>query len=582
MEYEIISKAYEALESTSKRLKKTHIISELLKITDETELETVIMLLKGQIFKDYDVREIGVASKLVVKAITIASGHSTKDIEKLWKKEGDLGKVAEIVMKKKKQNQLFSEDLTIKIVFENLQKLSTIEGIGSVDQKLKTIAKLLSSAKPIEAKFIVRTTLQDLRVGVADGTLRDAIGWAYLKGLNYNYDEEKIAIEPESREEYNEKMTLLQDALNKTNDFVEVAIAAKKGIEELKKIQLKIGKPIKVMLAPKAKTLQEAFKITGTPAALEFKYDGFRMQIHKNKDKITIFTRRLENVTNQFPEVKERILKNVKADSCILDGEATGYDSKTGKYTPFQHISQRIKRKYDIEKLAEKLPVELDIYDILFYEGKELLQTQFEKRREILKNIIKEENKKIVLAKQIITEDENEAQAFFEKSIKLGNEGLMIKNLKSIYKPGVRVGYWVKYKSTMDPMDVVIIGAEWGEGKRSGWLTSFTVACYSDGEFLTLGKVGTGLKEKREEGLSFDEMTEILKPFIFKENGRAVEIKPNVVVSLQFDEIQKSTSYSSGYALRFPRFVALRNDRTPQDISSLEDVEDQFFLQKKN
>jgi len=581
MKYEELAEAYELLENSSKRLKKTWIISNLLKKTNDKDLEKVIILLQGKVFPSHDKREIGVASKLVLKAIATATGYSAKQIEDLWKKKGDLGLVTEHLMKSKKQNTLFNEDLTVKDVFETLQKLSTLEGQGSVDQKVKLISKLLSIAEPLEARYVIRTTLQDLRVGVAEGTLRDAIAWAYLEEANPNYDHSSDSISPKDREKYTEIMSKVQEALDKSNDFGVVAQASRKGLNELAKIKLVVGNPLKVMLAQKVNSVEEAFKTVGKPAALEFKYDGFRMQIHKNENNVVIYTRRLEEVTKQFPEVKNYILKNVKAEKCILDCEAAGYDSKTGRYTPFQHISQRIKRKYDIEKIAKDLPIELNVFDILVYNDKILLNTKFSERRKILEKIIKQEPKKIVLSKLLLTDDDKKAKAFFEESIKQGNEGLMFKNLDGIYKPGSRVGFMIKLKSAMDDLDVVIIGAEWGEGKRSGWFTSFTVACQSDDGFLELGKVGTGLKEKSEEGASFEELTNLLKPFIIEEKGREVRVKPEIVVSLQFEEIQKSPSYSSSYALRFPRFVGIREDRSSEDTVSKEEVEELFYNQRK-
>jgi len=335
------------------------------------------------------------------------------------------------------------------------------------------------------------------------------------------------------------------------------------------------------MLAQKVLSVKEAFKSVGKPAILEYKYDGFRMQIHKSSE-IKIFTRRLEDVTLQFPEVKEFVEKNIKADSCIIDCEAVGYNPETNTYTSFQNISQRIKRKYKIEELSIKLPVELNVFDLIYLDGEDYLSVPFLERRKKLESIIVEVPKKIVLSKKIITENEEEAETFFKKSIALGNEGLMFKNMHAFYKPGARVGSMVKYKSVMDPLDLVIIGAEWGEGKRSGWLTSFSIACVSDSEFLELGRVGTGLKEKKEEGLSFQELTELLKPLIIEEKGKDVKVKPEIVVSILFEEIQKSPSYNSGYALRFPRFTILRQDKNVDDVLNIEELEDIYYNQKKS
>ncbi|MBC8501078.1 MAG: ATP-dependent DNA ligase [Nanoarchaeota archaeon] len=580
MKYSSLVDVYEKIESTSKRLEKTHHISELLKKTNEEDIHTIVLLLRGRLYPDWDKRKIGVANKLVLKAINTASGAGAGKIEQLWKEIGDLGLVAEKVIKRKIQATLFSKDLTVAKVFANLRKLNEMEGAGSVDRKIQLIAELLSSAKPKEAKYIVRNVLEDLRVGIGEGTMRDALVWAYMS-VKVDYNAEKTSIDVD-REKYNDAVDIVQSALDKSNDFTTVALAAKKGASELKKVSITPGNPIKVMLAQKVADMDEGFEKVGTPADIEFKYDGFRMQIHKSKGKIKIFTRRLEEVTSQFPEVVDSVKKNVKGDNFILDCEAVGYDAKKEKYLAFQHISQRIRRKYNIQELAKKMPIELNVFDILFYKGESLLNKPLKVRIKLLEKIVSEKKLSIVVAKRAITSKKEEAIKFYEESVKKGNEGVMLKNLDSAYKPGSRVGFMVKLKTAMNTLDFVIVGAEWGEGKRSGWLTSFTLACINDdGNFLETGKVGTGIKEKAEEGLSFGELTETLKPHIKQEKGKEVTIKPEIVLEIQFDEIQKSPTYSSGYALRFPRVVQLRDDRAPEECSDLNMVKEAFEKQKK-
>lgn len=580
MKYSSLAAVYEKIESTSKRLEKTHYISKLLKETKAEDMDTIILLLRGKIYPDWDKRKLGVASKLVLKAIILASGRNSKEIEDFWREIGDLGLVAEKVIANKRQITLFSTSLNVDKVFSNIRKLNEMEGIGSVDRKIQLIAELLSSAKGREAKYIVRTVLEDLRVGIGDSTLRDAIIWAYL--LDPKFNKEKMNIEVD-REEYNKVVEMVQSALNKSNDFASVAIAAQQGLKQLANIKLIPGKPIKVMLAQKVLSLKEGFERVGKPADLEYKYDGFRMQIHKYKGKVNIFTRRLEEVSKQFPEVTEYVNKSIKGNDFILDCEVVGYDAKTEKYVVFQHISQRIRRKYNIEEIAQKLPIELNIFDVLFYEGETLLDKPFKERRILLEKIVKEEKFKIILAKRLETDDDKKAREFYEESVAKGNEGIMMKSLDSKYKPGSRVGFMVKLKSSMDTMDLVVVGAEWGEGKRSGWLTSFTLACIDeDDNFVEIGKVGTGVKEKPEEGLSFGELTELLGPLIKQEKGREVIIHPEIVLEIQFEEIQKSTNYSSGYALRFPRVKVLREDRDADECTTLEMVETAFDEQKKS
>ena len=586
MEYSKLVDIYEQLNKTTKRLEKTHIISEFLKEVSIDDMEQIVLLLEGRIFPNYDAREIGVASRLMLKSLSIATGISSDKIEDEWKKTGDLGLVAESIVKTKKQATLQSTKLTVKKVFDNLRSLAELEGEGTVERKTQLIAELLTSAKPLESKYIVRTILGEMRIGVGGGAMRDAIVWAFFSdkiGLKYTREMNDIGVE--DREVYNKYTGAVQHAYDVTNEFAEVAKAAKlKGLEGLEKIRMKVGIPIQVMLALKVDTIEEAFETIGKPAAIEFKYDGFRIQCHKDEEGNTkLFTRRLEEVTKQFPDVVEFIKKNVKGKSFIIDSEVVGYDKKTGKYLPFQNISQRIKRKYDIDKMASDFPVELNVFDIIYYEGKTMINESFEKRRKLLEKIIRQETKKIALAENKIVSDKKDVEKFFKEAIEAGNEGLMFKALNAPYKPGARVGYMIKFKHIMETLDLVIVGAEWGEGKRAKWLSSYTIACLDEnGQFVEVGKVSTGLKEKKEEGLSFEEMTKLLKPLIISEKGKEVKVKPKIAIEVGYEEIQKSPTYASGYALRFPRVVNLRNDRGPDEASSLDYVEKLYASQKKS
>lgn len=580
MNYVNLADLYQKLESTNKRLEKTKYLSDFLKNCPGKKTDIILLLLQGLVFKKYEDKNIGIASKLIVKALNTATGIPIEEIEKNWKKTGDLGLSAEELIKKKKQKTLFSEELTVDKVYNTIRKLADIEGTGSVDLKLKTISELLTSAKPIEARYIVRLLLEDLRVGLGEGTIRDAIALAY-----YEKKEKKEVLMENIQGLFSKDSELtkirdkIQEAYDITNDYSEIAKKImEEGINSLENLELNVLKPVKVMLAQKVKNIKDGFEKVGKPCAIEFKYDGFRMIIGKKQDKIIIHTRRLDNVTKQFPEVVEIIKKNVNADSCILDGEAVGYDPKTKKYVPFQNISQRIKRKYDIETMSKEIPIELNIFDILYYNNESLLNRPFKERRKILEKIITKKDLKIKTAEQIITENEKEVESFYNKSLEAGNEGIMFKALNAPYKPGSRVGYMVKLKPVMETLDLVITAAEWGEGKRAGWLTSFTVSCYDEDtdEYLEIGKFGTGIKEKDEEGTSFEQLTELLKPLIIFEKGREVKLKPKIVVEVQFEEIQKSPSYSSGYALRFPRLIRIRADRRPDESSTIKQIENMY------
>ena len=585
MEYSRLVEVYEELNKTTKRLEKTHIIAEFLKDVNLEDAEHVMLLLEGRVFPNYDPREIGIAARTMLKSLSAATGISTDKIENEWRKQGDLGLVAEIIVKAKKQSTLQSTKLTVKKVFENIRKLAELQGEGTVERKVQLISELITSAKPLESRYIVKTVLDEMRIGVGEGVMRDAIIWAsFGREIGIKYEREGNEIDIGNREKYNKYADAVQRAYDLTNEFAEVAKAAKKGFKELENIEMKVGIPIQVMLSLKVDTVEEGFETVGKPCAVEFKYDGFRIQAHKDeKGNIKLFTRRLENVTKQFPDVAEYARSNVKAKTFIIDSEAVGFDKKTGKYLPFQSISQRIKRKYDIEKMSKDFPVELNVFDLIYYNGKNMISEPFEKRRKILGKIIKQQPKKIVLSKQKIVSDEKVVEQFFKDAFNAGNEGLMFKALNAPYKPGARVGHMVKFKAIMETLDLVIVAAEWGEGKRSKWLSSYTIACLDEnGNFIEVGKASTGLKEKEEEGLSFMEMTKLLRPLIISEKGREVKVKPKLVIEVGYEEIQKSPTYASGYALRFPRVISLRTmDKGPEEASTIDYVKKLFEGQKK-
>ena len=462
----------------------------------------------------------------------------------LSKKIGDIGKVAEKIVHNKRQSTLQSHVLTTEKVLSNLQKLPELQGKGTIDKKIALITELLTSASPIEALYLVRTIIGDLRIGIQESTIREAIAKTFFS---------------ENQKEASKK---IQEALDRSNDIALIfEIAKKRDLKKLENVSVEVGKPIKVMLAQKVSTIKDGFEIVGKPCAIEYKYDGFRIIIHK----------------------KEYVKKYIDGKSFILDSEAVGFDKKTKKYMPFQAISQRIKRKYDIEKISEELPVEINVFDIIYYEGKSLLNEPFHKRAEVVRKIVHNTPYKIISAKQIITDNLIEAEKFYKKALADNQEGVMMKNLNSVYQPGSRVGHMLKIKPSEKDFDLVITGAEYGQGKRSGWLTSFTLSCYDEdsGKFLEIGKVGTGISEKAEstegtEKTTFDELTKLLKPLITKEEGKNIFVKPKIVVAVTYQEIQKSPTYSSGYALRFPRVTALRPDKPVNEIATLSEIKKDY------
>mgnify|MGYP001595123396 CR=1 FL=1 len=555
MEYKELVKYYEELESTTKKLIKADILAKLFKESPLEDLDLIVYLVQGKVFPEWNEKNIGFSSRLMLKAISTVIGISSEEVENLWKKKGDLGIVIEDLVKTKKQTTLLSKKLSTEKVFNNIRKLAELEGEGTVNKKVQLVAELLSNASPKEAKFIVRTVLEDLRVGVKEGIIRDAISKAFEKDVKE-----------------------IEDAFNLTVDYGEVAKLAKEN--KLKNIDIKVGRPAKLMLSVLVTNVEEGFEALGETIQAEFKLDGFRIQAHKDsKGTIKLFTRRMEEVTKQFPDVVEFVKKNVRGEKFIIDCEAVGIDGKTGKYLPFQSISQRIRRKYDIEEIAKKFPVELNIFDILYLDGKNLMNSSLLERRKILEKIVKEKKGEVVLTKKLISKDLKEIRSFFRESLNAGNEGLMLKNVNSFYVPGRYVNGWCKLKNVLEPLDLVIIGSTYGEGKRAGELSSYIVACKNKDKFLECGMVSTGIKEK-EGDLTYKMMTKMLKPLIIREEGRNVFVKPKIIIEVAYEEIQKSPTYSSGYALRFPRVIKIRDDKPVSEINSINDLEKIYKCQR--
>jgi len=565
MDYLVLAEIYEKLERVPSKLKKTEILTELFSKTPVEDLPTVVLLCQGIVYPKYHMMELGVAVQMMIRAIAKATGFSTDQIEKKFKQTGDLGLTAEECVKSKKQSTLMKKKLTLDFVFNNLKKLATIVGEGSQERKLNMISELIVSAKPKEARYIVRTILEELRIGAAEGIIRNSIIQAFFK-TDVKEEKEKIS-------------AIVEYAWNITTDFGEVAkIAKEDGIEGLKKIRIKLGRPIQVMLGEKVETIKELFDEFGE-MAIEKKYDGARIQIQKQSDKIWLFTRREEEVTKQFPDLVELCKKCLKADECIVEGELLGINAKNYSPLPFQVLSQRIHRKYDIERMTKEIPIQMNLFDIVFLEGNVLLKKPFRERRKILEKLVKIIPNKFQIAEQIITGDQKEAEKFYKKALDDKHEGVMMKVLESPYVFGRHVGTMYKLKPIMETLDLVIIGATWGEGTRTSWLTSYILACRDPdtGKLLECGMMSTGLSEEE-----YKQMTETLKPLIISEKGRTVKVKPKIVLEVGYSEIQKSTNYSSGFALRFPRFLRIRPEKGIEEVDTIERVGELYKSQGKS
>ncbi|MEM5815372.1 MAG: ATP-dependent DNA ligase [Candidatus Aenigmatarchaeota archaeon] len=559
MEYNTLVEYYEKLEKISSKIEKTKILAELFRNCDSKNLEMVTYLVQGIVYPKYMQIEMGIATQLMMKIISKAVGMPVEKIEEEFAKTGDLGLVVEKFIPKKRQSILFKKSLTIEMVFENLRKVALASGEGAQEKKIQTVYSMLLFASPKEAKYLVRTILGELRIGVAEGIVRDAIVEAFLRK-----DEES-----EEAVDY---------AWNILSDFSIVAkIAKEEGIKGLKNVKIEFGRPIQVMLGEKAESIEEVVKEFGKIAA-EWKYDGMRTLIMKKNSNIKLFTRRQEDVTKQFPDLCELCLKRIEVEECVIEGETIAVNSQTGEPLAFQILSRRIHRKYDIEEMVKKIPIRIHLFDIVYLNGEMIINKPLIERRKILENIVKEVPGKFELAKQIISDNVKELEEFYQAALKAKQEGLMLKVLNSPYKFGRHVGGWYKIKPTMETLDLVIVGATWGEGSRAQWLTSYELAVRDPdtGNFLRCGMMSTGLSEEE-----YEMMTGLLKSLIIQEKGKEVKIRPKIVIEVKYQEIQKSPNYESGYALRFPAFVRIRDDKGPEEADTLERLIELYKSQGK-
>jgi len=548
MEFLSIVKLFQKLEKTSSRLEMTSILSEFLHEVPVDLLPIILLFIRGRVFPLWSEKELGIGEKLMIKAISNISGSNESEVEDKIREKGDMGLAAEELLVRKTQTTLFTEKLTVERVYNNLNRLAELTGKKSQDKKLSYISELLSSAEPIESRYLVRLILEELRLGVGEGIVRDAIASAF-----------------------NVDSVLLERARSLTSDLGEVAkIARLEGDEGLRRVSIKPGRPIEVMLAQKAEGIEDVLE-KFRPAIFEIKYDGARIQIHKDNDKVLLFTRRLENVTRQFPEIVDSAKKNIKVKSAVVEGELVAIKSRDDrKPRPFQDLSRRIKRKYGIREMMDEIPVEVNLFDVVFCEGENKINDRFIERRKLLEKIVKKSDN-FRLSELIITKNVEKANDFYQMAIGMGHEGVMAKNPDAPYQPGSRVGYMYKIKPVMETLDLVIVGATWGEGRRAHWMASFLLALMDDdtGRLLSVGRMGTGFTDKQ-----FEEMTSLLKPKIISESGKEIKLKPEIVVEVAYEEIQKSPTYESGYALRFPRLVRIRYDKGVDDIDTIKRLEE--------
>jgi len=583
MRYSKIVEIYDQIEATTKRLEMTDLLVQLIKETPKEEIDKVIYLTTGVIYPDYLGVELGVADKLGIRAIAEVSGKAEHLIEENYKKTGDIGITAERFSSLKPQTTLISEVLTVKKVYETFDKISRATGPGSIDLKIRLLCGLLANASGKEAKYVLRTAVGQLRLGIADMTILDALAVAY-------------AGEKNAREAF-------ERAYNLSSDLGYVAkAAATGGLREIERFKIAIGRPIRPMLAERLSESKEILDKVGGEAAAEYKYDGLRIQAHVTAKKTLLFSRRLENVTSQFPDVAKYIDESFKAEDAIMEGECVAVDANTGEMLPFQVISQRRGRKYDVKEMAEEVPVSLFMFDILYLNGKDRTQVTYLERRKALVKAVKE-TEHVKIAQQIVATSPEDVDRYMDQAIADGCEGIMVKSIgsDSVYRAGARGFHWIKYKreyksEMTDTVDLTVVGAFAGRGKRAGTYGALLLASYNEREdiFETVCKCGTGFTDE-----DLKKLPGLLKPHIIGHVHARVRSKinpdisftPSLVLEIMGAEItlspvhtceQNAIRQNSGLAIRFPRFTGnYRTDKAPEDANTSIEILEMYRKQLK-
>jgi len=576
MDFRELAETFDRLEKTSSRLEMMEILASLLSKADASNVDKIIYLLQGRVAPPYKGIELGIGEKLAMQAIARAYGVDVSEVERLYKELGDLGLVAEKLAANKRQTTLFSQPLTVERVYDNFYRIATASGPGSQELKLRLLIDLLNDASPLEARYIVRIPLGKLRLGVGDATILEAL--ALAKTGSRDFKEQ------------------LERAYNLCSDLGYVAkVLYEKGPEAIRNFKVVVGIPIRPALAQRAQSAEEIIARLGTCAA-EAKYDGFRCQIHKKGDKVWIFSRRLENMTDMFPELVEGTLKQIDAEEAIFEGEAIAYNEETGEFYPFQMTIQR-KRKYGIREAAQEFPLKLFAFDLLYVDGEDYTQKPYRERRAELERRVKK-GEVIDLSERRIVSTAKELQRFFESCVERGLEGIVAKDLNAPYIAGARKWAWIKLKRSYrgelsDTLDVVIVGYYKGRGKRSKFgLGGILVAVYDPKEdvFKTIAKVGSGFTEEQlaEMKRILDQIAVPHKPArVVSKIEPDVWVEPRYVITVTADEITRSPNHTAGwdgergYALRFPRIVGwIRQDKGPEDATTVDEIVEMYKQQK--
>ena len=567
MEFSIIAKTLENMEGTTKRLELTDFLVGLFKETSQDLLPKIVYLIQGKIRPDFEGIELGMAEKLAIRSLSKSSGTPVKKIQETYQDDGDLGHAAEKILRLKKQTTFVNETITVERVYETFFKIAKMEGKGSQDMKIKYISSLLNDATPMDGKFILKILLGTLRLGVADNTIIDALTIAFTGSK--------------------EKRHQIENAYNVSSDLGKVAhVISKEGIDGVEKFQISVFNPVRPMLADRVKSESEALEKMGEKFAAEYKLDGERVQVHLKNKQVILFSRRLENITKFYPDIVENISKSLKTREAILEAEAVAVNENTGEFLPFQELMHR-RRKYNLDRAVSEIPITLNFFDVLYFDGKNCLDLSYEERRKNLEEIVAEDKFAKLVPMVTVTAD-SEIEDFLENSINSGCEGLMLKSLEGQYRAGMRGSNWLKLKREYrnelgDSLDLVVIGAFFGRGRRTGRYGTLLVATYNDENdtFSSICKVGTGFTDE-----NLDQLYQILSNKVTLKKNQKIDsgiesdvwFDPELVIEVVASEITLSPIHKtatniirkgSGLALRFPKFTGkIRLEKSAEDAST--------------
>jgi DNA ligase-1 len=534
----------ERLEGISGRLEMIDVISRELPGLSPDELPIFVRFVMGRIFPDWSQTQLGIGPNLLYEAIGYVAGTRKEDVVEKINVTGDVGKAVEELLAIKSQTTFFHEELDLVRVYHELMAIASQEGKRSQREKLLSVRRLLGNAHPLEARYLVRIMLEELRIGVGEGSVREAIAKAFSVDA-----------------------ALVEHAMQALNDLGEVARLAKLGPDALKDVKITLFHPVRMMLA-QAGTIPDMIQEHGQIAA-EYKYDGSRFQFHKKGNWCRMYSRRLEDVTGALPDVIEQLL-GVTDHDVILDGEVIAI--KDGRPLPFQSVLRRFRRRHDVTEATIEIKLVPHVFDILYVDGETLIDLPLSDRRKKLEEVVK-----FFLAPQVVSNDQKVIEQTYQAALNAGHEGLMLKVLSSPYSPGQRGQNWIKIKPEVDTLDLAVIGAEWGEGKRAHVFGSFLVACQDQGKLIPLSRVATGFSDEQ-----LAEVYDLLKDSVTTRSGKEVSFEPALVFEVGYSELQVSPTYAGGFALRFPRFVRIRDDKDIAEIETLDSIRERYQRQSRS